>query len=173
MKDSNFFPEPAFWLTFLPQFLLDFCKTFPISWLIIFFTRFVPNFCYIIANTWYRQLDSAVKICSSNDSAEANRMYVENRYPKEIICRRPCTSMKVQLTLQDKTKNDENFGNVRFRFRTKVEVTREIYTKTFLMLLAEIGGYLGMTIGVSLLDLKWIGSRLTAKNKVEINICKK
>ena len=77
--------------------------------------------------------------------------------------------MKVQLTFEDKTKNEENFGNVRFRFRTKVEVTREIYTKTFLMLLAEIGGYLGMTIGVSLLDLKWIGSRLKAKNKVEIN----
>ena len=74
--------------------------------------------------------------------------------------------MKVQLTFQDKTKNDENFGNVRFRFRTKVEVTREIYTKTFLMLLAEIGGYMGMTIGMSLLDLKWIGSRLKANKYV-------
>ena len=72
--------------------------------------------------------------------------------------------MKVQLTFQDKTKNGENFGYVRFRFRTEVEVTREIYTKTFLMLLAEIGGYLGMTVGVSLLDLKWIGSLL--KNAV-------
>ena len=81
--------------------------------------------------------------------------------------------MKVQLTLQEKTKNDENFGYVRFRFRTKVEVTREIYTKTFLMLLAEIGGYMGMTIGVSLLDLKWIGSRLTAKNKVDRTLFEK
>ena len=69
--------------------------------------------------------------------------------------------MKVQLAFQDKTQNDEKFGYVKFRFRTDVEVTREIYTKTFLMLLAEIGGYLGMTIGVSLLDLKWFGTRLS------------
>ena len=65
--------------------------------------------------------------------------------------------MKVQLAFQDKTQNDENFGYVKFRFRTDAEVTREIYVKTILMLLAEIGGYLGMTIGVSMLDLKWVG----------------
>ena len=110
--------------------------------------------------TNYRQLEPTVRICSSNVSGEANRLYLENRYPKEIICRSPCTSMKVQVTLQDKTQNDANFGSVRFRFRMKVAITREIYNKTFLMVLAEIGSYLGMTIGVSLLDLTWIGSIL-------------
>ena len=108
----------------------------------------------------YRLLEPTVRICSANVSGEANRLYLENRYPKEIICRNPCTSMKVQVTLQDKTQNDAKFGSVRFRFRVRVEVTREVYNKSFLMVLAEIGGYLGMTIGVSLLDLTWIGSIL-------------
>ena len=122
----------------------------------------LSTFWFITTNTNHRQLDPSINICSTNVSAEANRIYVENRYPKEVICRRPCTSMKVQLAFQDKTQNDEKFGYVKFRFRTDVEVTREIYTKTFLMLLAEIGGYLGMTIGVSLLDLKWFGTRLSS-----------
>ena len=51
----------------------------------------------------YRLLEPTVRICSANVSGEANRLYLENRYPKEIICRNPCTSMKIQVTLQDKT----------------------------------------------------------------------
>ena len=62
--------------------------------------------------------------------------------------------MKVDLAFQSK---NEGFGEMRFRFRTKVEVTSEMYSKTFLTFLAEIGGFLGMTIGVSLLDLKYLG----------------
>ena len=89
----------------------------------------------------------------------------ENWYLKDIICRNPRTSMKVQLISQDKTSVDENFCYI--RFCTKVEVWREIYKTTFSMLIAEASGYLGMINSVSLLDLKWI--RPVLRNAVFIN----
>ena len=95
----------------------------------------------------HRSLNPTAQICTSNVSFEANRIFLESRYPMEKICREPCTNMKIHLIFQDKTENNASFGSIRFRFRTKIEVTREIYTKTFLVLLAEIGGYLGMTVG--------------------------
>ena len=64
--------------------------------------------------------------------------------------------MDVHLVSKNKLKINSSFGDVRFHFKTKIEVTREVYIKTFFTTLAEIGGYLGMTIGISLLDLKGI-----------------
>ena len=45
-------------------------------------------------------------------------------------------------------------SKVSFILHTNIKVLSEVMPKTLLMLVAELGGYLGLTLGVSLLDLK-------------------
>ena len=49
---------------------------------------------------------------------------------------------------------------VNFVLYPDIEVMEEVMPKTLLMLYAEIGGYLGLTLGVSLLDLNFVLSSL-------------
>ena len=47
---------------------------------------------------------------------------------------------------------------IQFNLYTDIEVFSEVMPKTLLMLVAEVGGYLGLTLGVSLVDLKLVVS---------------
>ena len=49
---------------------------------------------------------------------------------------------------------------VNFVLYPDIVVMEEVMPKTILMLYAEIGGYLGLTLGVSLLDLNFVLSSL-------------
>ena len=60
--------------------------------------------------------------------------------------------MKLKLTPQSKIESAEN--RVKFYLYTDIEVVSEKMPKNILMLVTELGGYLGLTVGVSLLDLK-------------------
>ena len=59
--------------------------------------------------------------------------------------------MTVFVDFKSRVKSSEN--TVRLLFSTEVQVTRELMQTTFLTLAAELGGYLGMILGVSFLDL--------------------
>ena len=100
-------------------------------------------------------------ICSSNQSVSANRILMENRYPPYNVCQRPCTDMRLQLILLGRIKDKENI--VKFTLSTEIEKSSEIQAKSAMNLLAELGGYLGLTLGVSLLDLKKIAALLLYK----------
>ena len=64
--------------------------------------------------------------------------------------------MKVRLTFFSRIEDFEN--ELRFILHPKIEVSSEVQAKTLLTLVAEVGGYLGLTLGVSLLDLKLLVS---------------
>ena len=66
--------------------------------------------------------------------------------------------MKLQLGTQNRIKNNDSV--VKFILYKSIEVTTEVYTKSLLTLVADIGGYLGLTLGISLLDLKTLISPL-------------
>ena len=62
--------------------------------------------------------------------------------------------MNLRFALQSRRSDHTNA--VHFVLYTDIEVYSEVMPKTFLMLIAEVGGYLGLTLGVSLLDLKLV-----------------
>ena len=62
--------------------------------------------------------------------------------------------MKIVVNYKSRAKTIGNI--VRILLPTDIEVTDEVMQKSILTLLAELGGYLGMTIGVSLLDLRFL-----------------
>ena len=117
-------------------------------------------------------------ICKENSSlsSEAASFYYENRYTAYEECTKPCKSLKVISNLKYKRKSDKDkkSGQVKLFFPREVQVTEEIVVTSPLSLglfnfvfqnaftlhmsfsVAEIGGYLGMTLGVNLLDLEVI-----------------
>ena len=79
------------------------------------------------------------------------KIYTDNRYVPHNICQKPCTDMNMKLGLRGRI---QGASTVTFVLHTKIKVLSEVMPKTLLMLVAELGGYLGLTLGVSLLDLK-------------------
>ena len=114
----------------------------------------------------FRLSDPETRICSPNTSAKANTIYLENRYPPRKICQRPCTDMNLRLALQSRREDTTN--PVQLTLYTDIEVYSEVMPKTFLTLVAEVGGYLGLTLGVSLLDLKVLVSSLWTFSKARL-----
>ena len=106
----------------------------------------------------FRLSDPETRICSPNSSAKANKIYLENHYLPDNICQRPCNNMNLRLVLQGRRKYPEN--KVDFMLYTDIEIHSEVIPKTFLTLVAEVGGYLVLTLGVSLLDLKLVFSSI-------------
>ena len=74
--------------------------------------------------------------------------------------------MNLRLALQSRRTNTTN--PVVFTLYTDIEVFSEVMPKTFLTLVAEVGGYLGLTLGVSLLDLKLVFSSFWTFGKARL-----
>ena len=90
-------------------------------------------------------------ICKSDVSFAANKLYMKNRYIPYNACKRPCTKMKIQLNYQSKVPTK---GEVRFYLDKTILNSKQVKSFTDLHLVAEVGGYLGLTLGVSLLDMR-------------------
>ena len=76
--------------------------------------------------------------------------------------------MNIKLGLRGRI---QGASTVTFVLHTKIQVLSEVMPKTLLMLVAELGGYLGLTLGVSLLDLKmFVQSSYKLVNAKHINI---
>ena len=76
--------------------------------------------------------------------------------------------MIMKLGLQGRIQGG---GRVNLVLHTKIKVLSEVLLKTLSMLVAELGGYLGLTLGVSLLDLKmFVQSSYKLVNAKHINI---
>ena len=79
--------------------------------------------------------------------------------------------MNVKLSYMGKTENADN--RIIFTLNSKIEVQEEVLAKTSLSLIAEVGGYLGLTLGVSLLDAKKVIMFLTYWIKKNYHFLKK
>ena len=56
---------------------------------------------------------------------------------------------------EDQKESDDKtvFAEVKFRFPEKIKIFQEVESYQFLDLVADLGGYLGLTLGLSLLDI--------------------
>ena len=74
------------------------------------------------------------------------------RYPRYDTCDKPCTEMDIQTSLVSKSE----IPNPRliFMFGKTVPVSREVLSHSSFNLVAELGGYLGLTLGLSLMHLE-------------------
>ena len=92
------------------------------------------------------------KICGRNVSQDAVDEYMKNRYPRYDTCDQPCTKMDITTSLVSKSEIPD--PRLIFMFGKTVPVSREVLAHTSLNLVAELGGYLGLTLGLSLMHLE-------------------
>ena len=95
---------------------------------------------------------SHTKICRENVSKDAVEEYMKYRYPRYDTCDKPCTEMDIQTSLVSKSEIPE--PHLTFMFGKTVPVSREVLAHTSFNLVAELGGYLGLTLGLSLMHLE-------------------
>ena len=96
--------------------------------------------------------DPNTRICSRNLSKPAVEEYLKERYTKYNSCAKPCTVVDIQSTLVSKTESSK--PRLMFMFGKTVPVSREVLAYSSLNLVAELGGYLGLTLGLSLVHLE-------------------
>ena len=75
-----------------------------------------------------------------------------DRYPRYETCDKPCTDMDIRANLVSKSKTGK--PELSFMFGKTVPVSREVLSHSLFNLIAEIGGYLGLTLGLSLMHLQ-------------------
>ena len=72
-------------------------------------------------------------------------------------CPNPCTTITSTFNIRNQLKNPEESDTstlINIEFPTKVKVIQAYPAYTLLSLVAEVGGYVGLFLGVSVLDLK-------------------
>ena len=74
------------------------------------------------------------------------------RYPRYDTCDKPCTEMDIQTSLVSRSEAPN--PRLIFMFGKTVPVSREVLSHSSFNLVAELGGYLGLTLGLSLMHLE-------------------
>ena len=92
-----------------------------------------------------------IKICPPSISREANKMYLKLRYHSE--CTNPCGTMTVSPTFLKRKHVHEHETALKLFFKKEIMVSRECLSYSGLSMFAEVAGYLGLTLGVSIMDI--------------------
>ncbi len=77
-------------------------------------------------------------------------MFSPSQYDDCII---PCKAQMVMLSGKNMEKRDDGLAQAFFYFPPRIIQNREKYFYSFISLVAEIGGYVGLLLGVSLFHL--------------------
>ena len=77
--------------------------------------------------------------------------YLKHRYTNYNSCEKPCTEVDIQTSLVSKSESSN--PRLMFMFGKTIDVSREVLAYTPFNLVAELGGYLGLTLGFSFLDI--------------------
>ena len=78
-----------------------------------------------------------------------------------IACEAPCSTMDISygVLFSDGTRTDGK-SSIRFYLKSNVEFKQTIYDYTLLSLLADIGGYTGILLGVSVANVSTIFEKI-------------
>ena len=95
------------------------------------------------------------QICTKEKDVNASYWTYWNRITnQQNDCNKPCKSIVVSIGGKNYNYDENtNLGSVRFYFSMTSTKTVEHYLYTFTNLFAEVGGYLGLLLGYSCLDL--------------------
>ena len=96
-----------------------------------------------------------INICGPDTSKAAAALFRKHRDDLPPSCTMGCSTMDVTIMAAASYKNLRrgNFAEVKFRFKEKIKIYQEVESYEFLDLVADLGGYLGLTLGLSLLDI--------------------
>ena len=99
-------------------------------------------------------------ICTDkNLGIKANKLYSKHFFNSHIKeCLYPCHFLNVLLTPQWLRKNES--GKIVFKFEEYIKVSTSSLAYTELELLAEVGGYVGLFMGLSIFDLRYVINRI-------------
>ena len=91
------------------------------------------------------------KICETpNQSLKAVREYDYLRASgQSTIGDTPCTGMDIYLGLPFISKTDKNVGYIKLYLKSTVKIKSTVLDYQFLSLVAELGGYVGLLLGIS------------------------
>ena len=90
---------------------------------------------------------------------------------KLIDCLKPCTMFKIRVRPNDETEDPISDATISITFQELITISNDQYSFTWLNLVAEVGGYVGLFLGYSvfqftdLMDLiiRRVNSRLLLK----------
>lgn len=95
------------------------------------------------------------QVCTKENDVNASYWIYYNKITnQQNDCNRPCKSIIVSVGGKNYNYNkNNNYGTAMFYFSMTSTKTMENYLYTFTNLFAEVGGYLGLLLGYSCLDL--------------------
>ena len=100
-------------------------------------------------------------ICTEqNKSLEAFEMFLDILLnQKKTKCPYPCNFLINWITTA-KSRDKTSVDKIMLTFDEYIKVTTSTYGYTELELLAELGGYVGLFLGISVLDLRLVFSKI-------------
>ena len=94
-------------------------------------------------------MNLSVSVCNATSSKAANTAYLAHRLPPVVL--QPCTVMSVTTSLMAHTTHTK--AEVILGFGEKIQVHKEVIPYSFTNLVAEVGGFIALILGVSFMDL--------------------
>ena len=96
-----------------------------------------------------------MKICKEeNKSIEAVKRYDFLRSSgQSSLCASPCEGMDIYLGLPFISPTSSNFTYIKIYLKSNVKIKKIVYDYTFLSLIAEAGSYIGLILGISVINI--------------------
>ena len=104
--------------------------------------------------------------CTLNNSMLSIYLQLIETTVFENKCPLPCATMSVSFEPPIFGLESRNESKTKIFFKRKVKVNKSIWNYTLVSLLAEVGGYVGLLLGVSLMDIGLILEKM-------VHICKR
>ena len=93
-------------------------------------------------------------ICTTPDEAQnASKIYVDILVLNNYNCKEPCNTILTHYSIIRKETTLKNLSELKINFPKKVKTVTSYQAYSFLSLIAEIGGYVGLFMDVSFLDI--------------------
>ena len=94
------------------------------------------------------------KICTDLDSSKkVYQIYTENRRNQNDICPNSCNFTDVNLSPPIVENHQDSIAGIVFYFKQDIKTSHEYYIYTELSMIAEIGGYVGLMLGISFVNI--------------------
>ena len=104
-------------------------------------------------------------ICTKQDEMyDANDLFWDALLGMDVQvakeCPYPCQFLMNRITTTDYKDENDTANYIRLAFEKYIKVTTSTYGYTELELLAELGGYVGLFLGLSVFDLRLVFNKI-------------
>ena len=106
-------------------------------------------------------------ICEDPEVAKkALDLFESYQFQYEGQCMKPCTYLRLKVILEKQINLANEDGYLRVNFEDQVKQVKSFYRYSFLSLIAEVGGYVGLFLGVSVYQLTTVFEALYNRLKL-------